>query len=107
MSKELLFSVTDFDCVFYSSSKGPGGQKVNKTASACRITHRASGATGECKTHRSQIQNKKEAFSRLRKSFKFKMWLSMEVGAVFDGYSGIEDKVDKMMDEKNLKVEKI
>ncbi len=105
MKKDLLFSITDFDCVFYRSSDSSGGQKQNKTSSACRITHHASGAVGKSTTYRSQAQNKKEAFRRLHESKKFKLWLKMEVGAVLDGYAGIEDKVNKMMHGDNLKIE--
>jgi hypothetical protein len=100
-----LFSITDFEVKFYKASKGPGGQKTNKTSSAYRITHRPSGAVGDSKTHRSQIQNKKEAFLRLNASYKFKLWLNMQAGAILEGFAGIEQKVDKMMDEKNLKIE--
>ncbi len=107
MKNEKLLSITDFDVTFYKASDGKGGQKANKTSSACRIVHRRSGAVGDSSTHRQQYQNKKEAFRRLNDTKKFKNWLRMEVGAVLAGYSGIEQKIDKMMNKKNLKVEYI
>jgi protein subunit release factor B len=107
MKRDLILSVTekDLDITFYKASDGKGGQKANKTSSACRIVHRASGAVGDSSTHRQQIQNRKEAFRRLNKSKKFKLWLKTEYNARLEGYKGIKEKVDKMMDEKNLKIE--
>ena len=66
MSKELVFSFTkkDFRVDWYRAS-GPGGQKVNKTSSACRITHIESGLAASCQEHRFAQRNKKEAFRKL------------------------------------------
>lgn len=79
MSKTLLFSVTREDCDWdYFCAGGPGGQHQNKTASACRCTHRASGAVGISRDHRQQGQNKKEAFKRMAATKEFKNWLRIE-----------------------------
>ncbi len=47
-------------------ASGPGGQKRNKTSSAVRITHLASGISAIGTESRSQHDNRRKALSRLR-----------------------------------------
>src|SRR5438445_579805 len=54
-------------------ASGPGGQKRNKTSSAVRLRHPASGLIVIAEESRSQHENKAKALRRLRQAFYLKI----------------------------------
>ena len=56
----------DLEFTFFARSSGPGGQNVNKVASACRVVHKPTNLMVVASTHRDQGQNKRQALSILQ-----------------------------------------
>jgi hypothetical protein len=106
MTKELLFSITkkDFEVQTFRSG-GAGGQNQNKVSSGVRIIHKESGARGEARDSRDQLQNKKAAFNRLVASPKFQGWLRIAIAKRTGLMEEVERVVEKQMQPHNLKIE--
>lgn len=68
----------DYEVERYAASSGPGGQHVNKTASAIRMTHKETGLVVRCFEERSQHKNLAKAI-RIMKSRLYDHFQQKEV----------------------------
>ena len=63
---EVEIPESEMDIVAFVRASGPGGQNVNKVATAIRITHIPTGLQVTCSVERSQQQNRRLAIALLR-----------------------------------------
>jgi hypothetical protein len=105
--RKLLFSVTIHDCEVQTfRSGGKGGQNQNKVASGVRIIHRPSGAVGESRETRSQLENKRRAFVRMAQTERFQLWNKIQASKILGTWVDFEKQIDESLaNQNNLKIE--
>jgi len=101
--RERILHITIKDCdVQTFRAGGKGGQNQNKRDTGVRIIHPPSGARGESREERSQLQNKRKAFVRMAESPEFQRWVRFEHARVAaDADSWVYDQ----MRPENLLIE--
>ena len=88
---EINIDMKDVPVDTYRAS-GAGGQHINKTDSAVRMTHRPTGIVVQCQSQRSQIQNREQCLRLLRaKLFELELEKQAELKEQIGGtYQAIE-----------------
>lgn len=98
-TEELEIDIHDKDIrVDTFTSSGPGGQSVNTTMSAVRLTHVPTGTVVSCQDEKSQIKNKEKAMKVLRARVydKFQKEAQAEYDAVRKSAVGTGDRSERI-----------
>lgn len=98
-----MLTITIKDCVVQTfRCGGKGGQNQNKRDTGVRVIHTASGARGECREERSQLQNKRAAFTRMAESKEFNAWVRLRHAQIT---GDVDRRVEDQMRPANMAVE--
>jgi len=64
--EDIVIPDADLEIIAFVRASGPGGQNVNKVASAIRVTHKPTGLQVVCTSERSQVQNRALALNLIK-----------------------------------------
>jgi len=96
---ELAFSVSINDCEVQTfRAGGKGGQNQNKRDTGVRVIHPDSGARGEARDERSQLQNKRLAFKRMVDTPEFKRYIQMRMYGIGRAEAEVERQMQREQD---------
>ena len=90
-SQDVEIRPEDYEMQVFRSS-GAGGQHINKTSSAVRLIHKATGIVVSCQTERSQFQNKETCLRMLRS--KLVEIKEREHLATISDIKGVQQKIE-------------
>ena len=90
-SEDFEIKAEDYEMQVFRSS-GAGGQHINKTSSAVRLIHKATGIVVSCQTERSQFQNKETCLRMLRS--KLVEIREREHLATISDIKGVQQKIE-------------
>ena len=90
-SEDFEIRPEDYEMQVFRSS-GAGGQHINKTSSAVRLIHKATGIVVSCQTERSQFQNKETCLRMLRS--KLVEIREREHLATISDIKGVQQKIE-------------
>ena len=106
MGRVHIGTVTAEDCEWsFFRAGGKGGQHQNKASTGARCVHPPSGAVGESRTHRSQLENRRAAFRKMAESPKFKLWVARMASQDAFGDAAATPAVDYSVTDDNTLVE--
>lgn len=98
-NSELAFSVSINDCEVQTfRSGGKGGQNQNKRDTGVRVIHHDSGARGESREERSQLQNKRAAFKKMVDTPEFQRYIQRRMYGIGRAEAEVERAMERTQD---------
>ena len=86
-------ATTCMACLAVADWAWAGGQSVNTTDSAVRITHIPTGLVAQCQNERSQLQNKHTALNILKARI-YELERQKQEEAMLKNYAGVKKKIE-------------